>query len=238
MTMEALGVDFGDHSAFYGADEWNERGYFERSDVIDLNSMLLTGVPRTQGALQALWSQLSYLIHPSPDPVARREPRLRQELASLAGRLQETAVKDPRFCLTLEAWRPYVERVVVVVRHPMAVARSLQRRQRVPLRLGLRFWECHAEQLVKTINGDTLLIDFDVLCAETPGRTAEVSQLMSFLDLDIPLESALSCFEERFAQDLVHFDAGGEDLPRRTWVLWTRLQELRRAQVDYPGWSG
>lgn len=47
MTLEALGVSFGNHEEFYGSDRWNERGYFERRDVIDLNSRLLTGFPRT-----------------------------------------------------------------------------------------------------------------------------------------------------------------------------------------------
>ena len=58
MTINALGQPFGDESAMYGADQWNERGYFEQRAVVDLNSRLITGFGRTDGGWKSLASQV------------------------------------------------------------------------------------------------------------------------------------------------------------------------------------
>lgn len=228
MTLEAMGVDFGPHEAFYDADEWNERGYFERKDVVDLNSRILTGFPRTQGRISPLVSQIRYLLVPSAAGVRRRARRLRQETVALAKQLDGIAVKDPRFCLTLDAWADFATAYVVCLRHPAAVARSLHRRQRVPVKLALRFWDRHAEALLAAPAATTLYLDFDALTGEdTPG---ELGRVLRFLALDVDLDDALEAFGSRFSPELRHFTAESADtLPSRTRDLWAALQERRRA---------
>lgn len=229
MTLEALGVDFGPHDAFYGADQWNERGYFERNDVVDLNSRLLTGFPRTQGKVTSLLSQLGYLLAASPAGVQRRSRRLAPEIADLAARLDGIAVKDPRFCLTLDAWERYVTSSIICLRHPAAVAKSLHRRQRVPLALGYRFWDRHAEPLIEAPAQTTLFVDFDALSGEDP--TTELSRLLDFLALDVTLDKALAVLGEQYTPGLRHFtEEGSDQLPAKTRRLWEALQERRNAQ--------
>lgn len=228
MTLEALGVDFGPHDAFYGADEWNERGYFERNDVVDLNSRILTGFPRTQGRVAPLVSQVRYLLTPSAGGVQRRARALRAEIRALANELDGIAVKDPRFCLTLDAWTEFTSAWVVCLRHPADVARSLHRRQRVPLTLGLRFWDRHAEALLELQPASSLFIDFDALTGDD--TAGELGRVVDFLDLDVDLDRALEAFGSRFSPELRHFKAESTDaLPRRTRELWSTLQERRRS---------
>jgi hypothetical protein len=148
MTLDALGLDFGDHEAFYTPDEWNEEGYFERRDVIDLNSRILTGFTRTQTAFASSVGKLRYLSQPSPQSITRRADSLRQEIDSLATFLGETYVKDPRFVITAKHWRHHLDRVVVCLRRPDQVALSLRRRQRVPLMISYRFWNYHARAIL------------------------------------------------------------------------------------------
>ncbi|MEZ5166533.1 MAG: hypothetical protein R2695_08565 [Acidimicrobiales bacterium] len=74
-VLRELGVDFGPADELYPGDRWNENGYLERLDVIDLNSRIVTGVPADDEAAARLGSQLSYLRMPSESAIARRGER-------------------------------------------------------------------------------------------------------------------------------------------------------------------
>lgn len=225
MTMASMGVDFGPPAAFYAADEWNPRGYYERRDVIDHNSRLLTGFPRTTGRVAAVASQLAYLAVATPAVARRRAAGMRDELDALAADLDGLAVKDPRFCLTLDAWAPHVERTVVVLRHPSSVVASLHRRQRVPAWLAHRFWDRHAAGLLEMATMPTCWVDFDRLGAGGEDRREELARLVAFLGPGIDVAAAQAAFEERFSSRLRHFEPDGAPLPERTAALWARLRE-------------
>lgn len=226
MMLEDLGLDFGEHAAFYGADQWNELGYFERTDVIDLNSRLLTGFRRTRGRISPVLSQIGYGLLPSPRAVKRRAASLESEVSELARKLDGLAVKDPRFCLTLPAWQPYVASLVVCLRHPAAVAQSLRRRQHIPRSVAFRFWDHHASALLEAPVDTALFIDFDALGGG--GAEYELARAIEFLGLGVGIDEALRVFRQRFAPSLRHF---GPDqvgiLPHRTRVLWEALQARR-----------
>ncbi|MDH3465969.1 MAG: hypothetical protein OES26_08670, partial [Gammaproteobacteria bacterium] len=51
--MSALGVDFGESGQLYAQDHWNEQGYYEALPVIDINSQIITGWPRTRSHASA-----------------------------------------------------------------------------------------------------------------------------------------------------------------------------------------
>ena len=56
MVLDSFGLDFGEHSEFYAADQWNQEGYFERRDVVDINSRLITGFNRTTNPISSALS--------------------------------------------------------------------------------------------------------------------------------------------------------------------------------------
>ncbi|HUJ10141.1 MAG TPA: hypothetical protein VL171_08955 [Verrucomicrobiae bacterium] len=111
----------------------NPKGYYESAQVEAINeSLLLPIVPRNHGGL--------------PGKLLRRRPgRFQLWLAcvpvgqripcdqSLAGRIQAAVkqqpfcFKDPRFCYTLPAWRPYLRDMVFVCvfREPAVTAESV-----------------------------------------------------------------------------------------------------------------
>lgn len=227
MTLQAFGVDFGPPHSFYGADRWNPRGYLERNDVIDLNSRILTGLPRTHGPLSALLSQVHYLTLPSQRAMERRTHRLSEDIANLGRHLNGLAVKDPRFCLTMPAWNDFITASIVCLRHPLAVSDSLKRRQRIPRPVALRFWNRHAEALLKTPQDTTLFVDFDAISG--PAAENELARILTFLSLNVSLSQALSILSDQFSPGLRHFTANSsDDLPNKTRTLWAALQQRRR----------
>jgi len=178
-----LGVDLGDPAGFYAADQWNERGYFEQRDVIDLNSRIISGLSRTGGSLERWLGQLVYLSMPPASRIRARAERLGGSLRVVARKYEGRAVKDPRFCLTLPSWKEIgaVQSLVVCVRHPADVADSLWRRQRIPVALGLRFWDYHARALLAASEGvPGVFAEYEKLL-EGDLRTAE--RLSKFLSL-------------------------------------------------------
>lgn len=222
--LAALGVPFGDESDRLATDRWNPQGYFERRSVVDLNSRIVTGFPRTQSRVAALLSKLVYAARPSAAAIEARAKAQRSDVELLGARYAACAVKDPRFCLTLRFWdaaRP-VDRVLVCLREPGAVVASLRRRDRLPVLFGYRFWAWHMEALLQQLPLDrAVFVDVDRLGA---GDVHELDHVRQFLGLasSRPADSVL--------REVVRPEAlrSGEAraCPPRVQQLWARLREL------------
>lgn len=117
----------------------NDEGFWEDSRVVDLNERLLA-------ASASHWQD-----HAAPgaaDPQVLAALR-REALACFAEHYATAgiwAIKDPRLCrllpFWLEVWREAGFEVcfVHVLRHPYAVAKSLYRRDRIPVEYGVLLW--------------------------------------------------------------------------------------------------
>lgn len=69
--------------------------------------------------------------------------------------------KDPRACLLVPFWRRALEdrfAVVLIVRHPLEVAESLQRRNELPLPFGVALWERYNRLLLEHVDGLPVLV--------------------------------------------------------------------------------
>jgi hypothetical protein len=84
--------------------------------------------------------------------------------------------KDPRLCLLLPYWRnllPDPIAAVLVWRSPIAVARSLERRDGTPLPEGLALWERYNREAVGGLAGiDTYVVDYESVVTD-PGATID-----------------------------------------------------------------
>lgn len=232
MTLETLGLPFGDHSAFFSADQWNARGYFERRDVMDINSRMITGFSRTTSSPQALASQIRYLLEPRLDRVLARGHRYADLMRYVRDATGDGAIKDPRLCLTWSAWADEVdvEACVVCIRHPLDVAESLRRRQRIPLSIGFRFWRYHMRALRDVTPPNLIVVDFASLI-ESP--EVELRLLVDGLGLDINEQQALDSFWSTYSPELAQRSEADERtvLDDETGELWTWLQGLRNATL-------
>ena len=134
------GLDFGDTDNFYPGDKWNPDGYFERRDIHAINMPLINGP----------WGRFAYFLPPSAETIMRRSESMADRIRLVAVSCQNVTVKECRFCLTLPAWMEHgakVDSIVVCLRDPIQVARSIRRRNKVPVSLGLHLWLLHNQCL-------------------------------------------------------------------------------------------
>ncbi len=228
-VLMELGVPFGDPVGFFGANEWNARGYYEQCDVVDLDNRLITGLPCTDGGWRRLVSNVIYVTHPARSVLRRRFDALRSEMEELDRKYVGVAVKDPRFCLTWPFWeeiRP-LEGIVICLRHPLASALSINRRNRVPLSVAFRFWDWHMEGVLAGLSRPGCLwVDYDRLASDA--FEPELDAIRRFFELDASPERAREVHAAVFDASLRHFDPPDDGrLPDRTRALWRELLERR-----------
>lgn len=187
--------------------EYNRAGFYEDLAVVELNDAVLAqcGMARLER-----W--------PARHEVLRAAARQREAMAALAA----TGVrgwKDPRFCLTLEAWLPHLPstpRVVLCLRSPEAFVHSvvsifgLQSRELLE-----RWWANHLRRALEVIE-DYALPATSVVYDELVGQPeATVARLASFVGHPL---------DPRFVEPaLRQFD---QPVPERHRALYEKVRAL------------
>lgn len=137
--LRRMGLWAGERGDFPPADEHNRAGYFEHLDVWAVDEALLR-------ALGATWSEVADLDLAKLDEGHRAafHERIRDVVEDL-DRHGSWVVKDPRLCLLLPLWREHLTRpfCVLIHRQPLAVARSLAKRDGLPILRGIALWEAY-----------------------------------------------------------------------------------------------
>jgi hypothetical protein len=196
-----MGTDLGAPS------EFNRAGFYEDMPVRDLNERIMAGC-----------GMVGIERWPERDEVLRAAAPYREEMAALA----VTGVdgwKDPRFCITLEAWLPHLParpRVVVCLRSPEAFVHSvvsifgLQRRDSLE-----RWWANHLRRALDVVR-DHELPAASVVYEDLIARPEEtVARLASFVGH--PLDA-------RFVEpELRQFD---QPVPQRHQALYDEVRAL------------
>ncbi len=170
-----------------------------------------------------------YLLMPNTGKIAARLESVKEEVRAVADKMGRRAVKDPRFCLLLEAWCRHapVEKVLFCHRHPAAVALSLKRREGLPLRLGYRFWYYHVASFVDQIDRigvKTTFVDFDRLF--DPGeQKEEAARLFRFAGREFDGGKWKKIASTSLAATLRHHRNEGVLLPPKTTSLLAELKK-------------
>jgi len=230
-----LGVPLGDPSNFLQTDRWNPRGYFEHRDVVDLNSLIVTGFEWTTGGIRGVLRQIVYSSRPSRRALGRRARRYAPEIARLSDKYADIALKDPRFCLTLRFWAKHSPPagVIVCLRDPEEAVRSLRRRQNYPVTLGYRFWDYHMSSLIRQLDElrpiPRLYVSYNDLAA---GADRDLRAISSFLGLGLSEGRLQQVYDSVFDPDLRHCRAAPtRQLPSRSQTLWQELLERREHRL-------
>jgi hypothetical protein len=227
--LARLGVSFGDPDALLPADRWNPGGYFEAKAVMDVNSRMMTGRSRHRSRLGAWTSQAAYLRMPRPAAIAARAGRHRDEVVALGRRYRDSAVKDPRFCLTLRFWREWadVDTIIVCMRDPGAIIESLRRRYKLPRWLAARFYEYHVDNLLAALPEHAVhFVDVDRLVA---GHADELDALRRGMGLVAGPPSA-ELLQEVVREELFNGPGDPAACPARARAARDRLAAVAAAR--------
>jgi hypothetical protein len=132
--VSCLGVPIGED--LLEANDWNPRGYAELRRVVEIHDRFLA-------TLGLRWDSARAPMEWEGDAALEARAALRATLSDEFSGRPLFAVKDPRMCRLLPLWRPVLAALgaspshVIVLRHPLEVAASLERRD------GLTRSRCH-----------------------------------------------------------------------------------------------
>ena len=174
-SLAQMGFALPDVTDLITPGPFNERGYWESRRFVTYSDRVLARLGGT-------WS-----APPRPDPGWELSDDA--ETSGLRGGAREfvqqeftaphLVLKDPRLCITLPLWRtalPERPVAILVLRDPLEVARSLERRNNFPLSLGLALWRRYVQQSVVSVEGlPVFVVDFSQLLAEPHRRMAELA---------------------------------------------------------------
>lgn len=174
--LNLLGVHLGPGPQIIPPAPDNPKGFWEHHILTTINDEILTllgGSWHEPPVFPPGWETSSNL--------ADLRQRARAVLQEDFGGTELWGWKDPRTCLTLSFWQNLLPqlRYVICVRNPLDVARSLERRDAIPLEKGVRLWLIHmTSALQHTTSYPRLLIFYEDIMENW---RRELRRLASFL---------------------------------------------------------
>lgn len=199
-ALHKLGADLGPESSWISPASDNPLGFFEYEPVVELDRELLV-------ALGGTWS--------SPPPLPdgwiddERIADLRERAGQLAAEMSdEMVVKDPRLSLLQPLWDAVapMRPAVLSLRHPAAVAGSLQQRNGFTIDQGLFLWFRYTAAAI--INRpDLLVVEYERLLDEPE---SELRRTAAHIELDVAA-TAIAAAARSLRRAMAHHDA--EPLP-------------------------
>lgn len=163
------------------ANDVNPRGYWESQGLFELHEQLLA-------RLGSAWDQPERLPPGWEDREATRAWRHEtlHHLATTFAGAKAPLVKDPRLCLLLPGWMPWLEsgllrvEMVLTLRHPLEVASSLAKAQNLPSQEGLRLWLEHVLAAERLSRGwPRLMLPFEALIQQPEASLKRCLRLLA-----------------------------------------------------------
>lgn len=194
-ALDGLGITLGESLLPPSKD--NPKGYFENRAVQEFNETLL--VSKGHGWDDVFFDILDINEIDYQRLVASAARILEREF----GNFEDFAVKDPRTCLLLPLWADacrkldIVPKVILAHRHPLEIAKSLQKRNGMALNNAIALWADHMfkaeiysrdlERLL--VSYEDLLDNFDSVAASfskfTNGSTSTELEQSSVIDTSL-----------------------------------------------------
>ena len=137
--LNLMGVYFGGEHVGTGRSEQNEKGFWERRDVRDLNDDVLF-------SSRCDWDCVAELdLDGLPAETKSAYVDAAADIVLNIDAHRPWFIKEPRLCLLFPIWRQALENpfCIHVIRNPLEVAHSLRTRNGIPIRTGLALWEIY-----------------------------------------------------------------------------------------------
>ena len=217
------GADMGNADEFYRPDKWNPDGYFEQPDIHAINMPLINGP----------WWKFSYFYLPSTETILNRAKKRATQIKQIAARYQGKVVKETRYCLTLPAWSKYgakVDRILVCLRDPVQVARSIQKRNFTTLNHGFNLWYIHNSRLLENAEHIPMWFIYYNNLLDEQDYFIEMKGAFQFFGYDFPDETLAQLQKKCVKPQMNHNPEQTDIYPRKVAVLWQELLERHKKQ--------
>jgi len=234
-ALAGIFADFGFYAGnnLMPADEDNPTGYWEDLDIFRINNKLL--------------SHLFLSWHELEDIQERRINLYQQQLLNLFSEKASTlienklkssenvVIKDPRFCILFPFWNGILEQISAdvsffhIIRNPLSVASSLQKRNDIPIRYGLLLWYYYNICWLIDLKGSARFIKYDELIR----NPVSVAEKLFGKKLSEDQKSRLS---KNLNPGLNHYKYTDKELIQASKflpeisLLWNYLKELSNKQ--------
>lgn len=256
-ALVKAGLCPGDESGLYPADENNQKGFYEQRSLVGINESILVREllqlfpdlheygcskdPEDLGGLGWLagaWAD--NLVQPMADELI--QSGMKKFLQSLwSDNPDHTAyvIKDPRMSLTLPAWETCLKDplVLIMLRHPAAVARSLWKRDRIHPGYAYHLWAGYTGAALKnTRHLRRYLIDYDQFISKPEMSMQAIFSWLVSNGVDLTaqgLEDALKFVSPELRH---HQPDANEGVPSAILMMYQNLQRhaLQGINVDLP----
>jgi predicted O-methyltransferase YrrM len=175
------------------ADPNNPTGYWEPPAIREVHNSLLEGVQSSWDDLMLpaeLWSPLELEHH-----LQQLEQALQRDFPLLSPN-QVALIKDPRQCRLQPLWNDLLRRhrlqaaALLAVRHPLAVALSLQRRDQLTLDRALLLWLSHtleAERQSRHLPRQVVV--YELLLQDPQACLQRIRELVGLPPQSVPAEN-------------------------------------------------
>ncbi len=142
--LNLMGAYLGPEKLLGSASYDNQKGFWERLDVKDINNRMLALV-------NCDWNNISGLDLNLISEKTSYEYSTIERIVAEMNENQPWAIKDPRMCLLLPLWRRFLDNPVCIIvsRSPIEVAMSLYTRNKMPLHQGIALWEAYTLSMLQ-----------------------------------------------------------------------------------------
>jgi hypothetical protein len=226
-VLNLHGMELGSSVMVPQAD--NESGFWEHQDIVDVHDDLLKtlGSSWDDEILSDQW-WLKKSLRP-------HVKKLAQILARDFSQCRLWGIKDPRMCRLLPLWVPLLEKLnckpvfALAVRHPLEVAKSLEKRNGFSLQKGERLWFQHSLLLERSSRGfPRVIVPYEHLLTDWKNV---INRVQLALKTPWPRTPADSEIEQFIKPAMRHYTAS-ETSNLSTWTLQTYGAFLKGLTTD------
>jgi hypothetical protein len=203
--LEQYGFNLGENiRVLRRKTQHNPMGHFELDLLFTINNRLLVECPG---------NDYSVFCVPEPEIIAKLAARRDAYFTMFVNKFDGNMCKDPLMCLTLPYWKkhwPNLTRVIYCLRHPVAVACSIEKRYQIKKEKALELWHTYTKYFFKGANSfDVFIFDFDLFCCN-PEK--EMTSLLSWLNHPLIPEKIQAEIDSFFIKEAVHSSYGTDEL--------------------------
>ncbi|MHA1575381.1 MAG: sulfotransferase family protein [Alphaproteobacteria bacterium] len=157
--LNIAGLELGEN--LFPANFCNPKGFFEDNEAKDINDNFLF-------LSNSAWYKTEKLKLKKTRLVAFTKKRIKAFLQDRFQNREMFGLKDPRLCRTLPLWQEVLSEMdiqplyVMVVRNPLEVAKSLEKRNNLDEKISLDAWFQHTLEAERyTRSGNRIVISYD-----------------------------------------------------------------------------